>query len=314
MSVSVVVPAYNRSQALRATLDSVRAQTYPDWELIVVDDGSVDDTGDVVRSYRDSRIRYEHQANQGQAAARNYGLSLATGEYVAFLDHDDRWLPEKLRLQVESLDSGPEYGLVYGRCRLIDEDGGDLGGRQMFEGSGWLYTHLLREHNFLLTMSQPMMRTGLVREVGGFDSDADLSDDLDLFLRLARITQFGFIPAELIEKNIGNRKQQTGDIVRVFLSERRLLAKHLRIPPRLTRTELAAVRQGWLNIYYPEFKLRALLAHREGKYELAWTYYQRMIELFPASLLEPVVLRDLASLAKQRLFGRKGYSDRPTGE
>src|SRR5688500_9781977 len=106
--VSVVIPTYNRAHLIRRAIDSVVAQTFADWELIVVDDASKDDAEGVVRSYGDSRMRYvRHDVNKGASAARNTGLYAAHGEFVAFLDSDDEWLPEKLASQVELFRANP---------------------------------------------------------------------------------------------------------------------------------------------------------------------------------------------------------------
>lgn len=117
--VSVVIPAYNRGDVVGAAIDSARAQTVSDIEIIVVDDGSTDDTESVVRSYDDSRVRYlSHGENRGRSAARNTGIDAARGEYVAFLDSDDRWLAHKLERQLARLESRPpEWIGVY--CEFL---------------------------------------------------------------------------------------------------------------------------------------------------------------------------------------------------
>ena len=115
MIVSVVIPAYNAAAFIRGTLDSVRAQTYTQHETVVVDDGSTDDTGDVVQEYfsgHGMRGRVVRQENRGIAAARNAGMRAATGAYIALLDHDDLWYPEKLAAVMGEFDSHPEADLV----------------------------------------------------------------------------------------------------------------------------------------------------------------------------------------------------------
>src|SRR6476660_1471039 len=106
--VSVIIPVYNGTCYLRAALESVFAQTYRPFEVIVVDDGSLDDSGVIAQSFDD--VRYIHQENQGVAAARNNGIEVARGEFLAFLDQDDLWTPEKLKLQMGHLLSDPELG------------------------------------------------------------------------------------------------------------------------------------------------------------------------------------------------------------
>jgi len=115
--VSVVIPAYNGEKYLDETIQSVIAQTYPNWELLIVDDGSKDGTAAIGKRWaaQDARVTYIYQANQGMASARNAGIEKAKGKYVAFLDHDNLFLPKKLELQVAHLEANPGVGLSYAR-------------------------------------------------------------------------------------------------------------------------------------------------------------------------------------------------------
>ena len=118
--VSVVIPTYNCEQFLDRTIDSALRQTYQDFEIIVVDDGSTDGTQSLVAGYGKA-VRYVYQPNQGASAARNTALSQASGEFIAYLDADDLWLPEKLARQVEFLDAHPACGFVHTEVSVIDE-------------------------------------------------------------------------------------------------------------------------------------------------------------------------------------------------
>jgi len=121
--VSVTVPTYNRWPLVAESIDSVLAQDYPNFEIIVVDDGSTDGTGEHIAATYGDRIEYIWQENQGAAAARNQGIRAARGEYIAFLDSDDTWLPGKLSSQVDALQAHPEAGFVYCKCLCATEDG-----------------------------------------------------------------------------------------------------------------------------------------------------------------------------------------------
>lgn len=123
--VSILTAAYNSERFIGETIRSVHAQTYPDWEHIVVDDGSTDNTRAVVAPF-ENRIRFLHQPNKGQGAARNLAYSVSTGEYIAVLDSDDVWEPDKLEKQVRALDEASRAGLVYTGARTIDERGNFL--------------------------------------------------------------------------------------------------------------------------------------------------------------------------------------------
>ncbi len=120
--VTVVVPAFNVSKYIAASLRSILAQTFTDFEVIVVNDGSTDDTAKIVAAFRDPRIQLLTQKNRGLAGARNSGIRLAKGEYIAFLDSDDLWLPEKLDRHVRHLDSKPRVGVSYSGSSFIDDN------------------------------------------------------------------------------------------------------------------------------------------------------------------------------------------------
>ena len=123
--VTVIIPTYNRAYCLAATLQSLQRQTYPHWEALVIDDGSTDDTAALITQLRrdDDRIRYHPQRNQGVSGARNAGLRLADGDWIAFLDSDDSWQSWKLAAQVACLESLPEAGMVWTDMDAVDETG-----------------------------------------------------------------------------------------------------------------------------------------------------------------------------------------------
>ena len=124
--VSVIIPIYNAEKFISGTIESVIAQTYQDWEIIAVDDGSTDKTPEILTKYKkklSSNLQVITQENSGVSIARNKGIPAARGEYIAFLDHDDLWTPEKLEKQVKLLDSNKELGLVYSDSYVIDECG-----------------------------------------------------------------------------------------------------------------------------------------------------------------------------------------------
>src|SRR5262245_22080838 len=121
--VSVVIPTFNRAGFVREAIESVLAQTFGDWELIVIDDGSTDDTASVVAAFGDPRIRYIRQENRGEGRARNAGLAVATGEWVSFLDSDDRMLPDNLAALIAVSDARPEIDVAYGWYFFMDHNG-----------------------------------------------------------------------------------------------------------------------------------------------------------------------------------------------
>jgi glycosyltransferase involved in cell wall biosynthesis len=200
--VSVVIPTYNHARFLRQALESVRAQTYPQWEAIVVNNHSEDDTVDVVNAFSDSRIRLINFHNQGIiASSRNEGIRQAAGIYVAFLDSDDIWYPEKLVCCVKRLESGCDlvcHGEVWAKENGLT--------REMSYGptSRAQYRPLLYRGNCIST-SATVVRKSLLDRLGGFAETPDFvtAEDYDLWLRIARVTRhLCFIPEMLGEFRI----------------------------------------------------------------------------------------------------------------
>lgn len=185
--VSVIIPTYNRPEYVRKAVESVMAQTFQDWELILVDDGSIDGTNEVLQSYvrQDRRIRALRQANGGTAAARNAGLREASGRYAAFLDDDDEWLPQMLAVEVAFMESHPEIGLCYSRLQILREVNGKIDDSTVFPkvmGTG--FPDLLTR--CLIMPSTAIIRRSCLTEVGGFDPAYALQDDFDLWLRFVQ--------------------------------------------------------------------------------------------------------------------------------
>lgn len=196
--VSVIIPAYNAAAYVAEAVDSVLAQDYPAVEVIVVNDGSKDDTLEVLKRYGE-RIRVIDQANAGPPRARNAGLAAVRGEFVAFLDADDVWLPTKLSAQVAHLQAHPDVGTVFTRWHVWPPGADGVfrvpvvspvpvpGGPVVPEYSGWMYTRLLLECHLLTTTV--MMRMSMVDEIGGFDVNLFNGDDYDFWLRASRFAK-----------------------------------------------------------------------------------------------------------------------------
>lgn len=186
IKVSVIIPTYNPKEHLIETLLSVLNQTYSSLEIVIVDDGSSIDTAAFIKPYISSHaVRYIGRENGGTAAARNTGINNSTGEYIAFLDHDDIWLPDKIALQVEALDRNPSCGLTYCNFQILDEQTGSLiDPRRQGEGGCMFEKFLYR--NFITTASQIMVRRSCFDQLGLFDESLPIVDDYDFYLRLSR--------------------------------------------------------------------------------------------------------------------------------
>jgi glycosyltransferase involved in cell wall biosynthesis len=189
-TVSVIIPTYNRALKLKEAIQSVLDQTYTDYEVIVVDDGSVDNTREVVNELkqRSDKLVYIYQENRGRSAARNYGISLAKGDYIAFLDSDDRFLPEKLSVQVKALENNGDFGMAYSPLIFMGENGEVLGSSSKARTrlSGWIYPELLFFKGTIIITSGVMVRASVLSEIGGFDEEMHICEDLDLWRSIAR--------------------------------------------------------------------------------------------------------------------------------
>lgn len=202
--VSVIIPAYNSAHLVRYTVDSVLNQDYTDYEVIVVDDGSTDQTRQVLAGYGD-RIRYIYQENKRHSGARNTGILAARGEYLAFVDSDDLWHPEKLRKQAAILDAHPEVVLVCTQARYVDMEGEPvkLRGKEIDGPPG--KSVVIRNYFADLFMgdvipgggSSSMARRQAVLEAGMFDPAMDYAEEWDVWIRLAPLGLFAYVPEPL---------------------------------------------------------------------------------------------------------------------
>ncbi len=201
----MIIPTYNRCELVQRAIDSVLAQTHPVDEILVVDDGSTDGTGEALRARYGERIRYHRQANAGVSAARNAGMALATGRYFALLDSDDLWLPEKTARQTAWLDAHPEFGMVLCDVVRVDADGtpqDTFHRRDVLREDGWALRWLLL--NPSLVPASVMFRREVFETCGGFDPSLRTAEDIDFHLRVARQWRIGVVEAPLVEAMRGH--------------------------------------------------------------------------------------------------------------
>lgn len=286
--VSVVIPTYNHRAYVSATLESVFAQTFEDYEIIVINDGSPDDTAVVLEPWvDDGRIRYLEQANAGQSATRNRGIAEARGEFIALLDDDDLWPADKLAWQVAALLEHPAWVMVSGLCGHLEADGarrepsGNTGAVRMqsvvsmFEGSA------------INSPGQVLIRRAALEAVGGFDPAIWGSDDLDLWMRLA-----AHGPAAQISRcalyyrlHASNASRAAG---RMFWNGARTLRKNLPLVPPARRRR--ALRDALRDLYLYS-GTRVVQAGWDGGVGALWS------ALLVVAYLAVPMLRDLV-LAK----------------
>jgi glycosyltransferase involved in cell wall biosynthesis len=204
--VTVIVPAYNAAQHLRHTLESIRRQTYPSIEVLVVDDGSTDATPDVAAEFArlDPRFRTIRQANAGVGAARNTAIRHARGEFIAPVDADDVWYPRKLEKQVACMRVGGDaVGLVYCWYVRIDDEGREIGYSTRVDIEGWIREAMVFR-NFVGNASVPLIRARVLEDVGLYLTRAEQGgsqgcEDRDLNLRIAERAEFRVVPEYLVK-------------------------------------------------------------------------------------------------------------------
>lgn len=210
--VSVIVPAYNAMRYLPLALDSILSQTFQDFEILIVDDGSRDGIQQWAAQLDEPRVHFFTQENGGSAAARNTGISHATGEYIAFLDSDDLWDPTKLEKQVQLLDQQQDIGLVYAWVATMDAEGVLDGKAYCNSESGDVWDSLI-EGDLLVCGSTPMIRRACFGEVGLFDVQFAYAQTWEMWLRIAAKYPFQVIPEVLVHYrshpgNISKKWQQ----------------------------------------------------------------------------------------------------------
>jgi glycosyltransferase involved in cell wall biosynthesis len=226
--VSIILPTYNRLHYLRDTVASVFGQSFADWELIIADDGSDVATQEYLRSLHDPpRVKVIRLAHSGRpAVARNAALRLAQGEYLAFLDSDDLWLPRKLAIQIPALRAA--CGWSYTRFLQVDASGKSLGptrNRYFPALSGWILESLLRTDT-VITPSTVMVSRRLLKRVGPFDEELVMCEDYDLWLRLAAEAQADGIEEALTL--VRRHEEHSGSDVIAWRDRRRVIERRLR--------------------------------------------------------------------------------------
>lgn len=267
--VSVIIPAYNYARFLGDAIQSVLDQTFTDFELIVVDDGSTDNTREVVDSFKDSRIRYIYQENRGLSAAENTGIKASHGEYIAILGADDIWLPQNLELKVKALDYRPDIGLVCSDAWLFDNKTGDTISRYWHDKPSyhsWVDPRRaarepLKELLYFGCFIPPqatVVRRLVFTKVGYFDESLLNYDDWDMFVRIVKLFPIEIIDVPLV------RLRRHGDNMgtnweKMFLGEAVVLHKAIR-NYSLSKEELELVR-----IRQRGLRRRALELLRDGR-------------------------------------------------
>lgn len=271
-TVSVIIPSYNHAHFVAAAIKSAQAQTYPNLEIIVVDDGSKDNTAQVVAEFGSS-VHYIYQENQGLSAARNTGIRYAHGEFIALLDSDDLWLPNYVEAQVKNLQQNPRAGLSYSWWSHIDQDGQPMPEPGHYNQRGNLLMELALMNHF--PPVAVMVRKQCIEEAGYFDEKLFALEDWDLWLRIsANSWEIDFVPRVLAQYRRHNNNM-TLDVARM---ERNQLAVLNKLEASSVASQVGAlIPQARANVYLNS----ALSHHLQNQTEASYQSLVKAIEIWP---------------------------------
>lgn len=278
--VSVIVPTYNRKNYVQEAIDSILAQSFTDYEIIVVDDGSTDGTGEALAKYGD-KIRYYYQENRGESAARNKGARLAQGKYLAFLDSDDLWLPDKLSVQIQFLEERPDVGMTFSPALCIYDS-------QVLHQEPLPSTKDVQSLDFedIITgwhtcPSGVVIRKAVFDSIGGFDESIRFAEDWDLWLRVALIANISGISRPLAKMRLHSGGQwyfpKAERLDQLLKDHLRLLERACRLWPDVSEQSMALRRK----VIAREYADNAWLNYAFDRIATAQERLQMAIELDP---------------------------------
>lgn len=251
--VSVIMPAYNCAGFIKESIESVLNQTYRDYELIIVDDGSSDATGSIAERYAASLpgiVRCLHLENKGPGAARNAGIQNAAGDYIAFLDSDDTWLPGKLEKQVAVLERDRHIGLVYCDNYFVDGERNVLWGhRRTVTLHRGMIADRLFQHCFIIT-SGTVARKACIDSIGYFREDIKTGEDYDYFLRLSYRFKIDWIEEKLFERRAVTDSLSNGDDCIIMTNDLEILTRFVQDQPEFYNEYRQIVRERLSSYYF----------------------------------------------------------------
>jgi glycosyltransferase involved in cell wall biosynthesis len=332
--ISAIIPAYNAGRFINRTIDSILAQTFKDYELIVVDDGSTDNTAEIVKSYG-SKVKYIYQPNAGDGPARNTGIKAAAGKWLAFLDHDDEWLPEKLDTQMKLLSADPDlrwcgtnrYQSDGQRCAVVsDEHKIDkaLGNCDYFEN----YFRAITEGGCQVITSTLMIRRDVFSKVGVFDGYWKRCADQDMWWRITyKFPRIGYISKPL---TVVHLEAPTTTTVKLSLQDKRgeqireLVARHLELAKAANMSEefrpLAAnvLKEALKEMLYHGFgsDARKTVGQFSNLFAWHWRLGTYMLTIFPkaATAILQTIIYLMHKLGMERQVSRRWVYHQESGK
>jgi glycosyltransferase involved in cell wall biosynthesis len=297
--VSINLCCYNSERYLEETLESVFAQTFQDWQLVIIDDGSSDSTATIIRKHACQRdnITVRSQANAGLAVSRNRALELSTGKYTALIDHDDVWMPDKLEHQVRQLESDDHLGLSYTSALVIDGEGRILRPyirREVIaEGEVWKQLFL----GDFIACSSVLIRREAIDRVGAFRPELRITEEYDLFLRIAEKYAIGRIDLPLVKLRM-HSANASWNFLRTRAENNIVLGECLRRQPGLEREMGRAIVRIRLAGFSCTSKEAAFL---RAPFQVLWRVATRRIQCSPLDIARAIAKLVAASLPRVML-------------
>ncbi len=290
--MDVIIPTYNRKGFLRNAIASVLNQTFAEVTIIVVDDGGEDATKHVVETFKDERIKYiRNKMNMGEGRARNIGVLNSTANYIAFLDDDDEWLPEKLKLQLDLLEERPpKVGGVYTGFTAIQNPGGAILFNRIPEKQGDIYHEMIRE-NVVGTSSTVLLRKECFEKVGLFDESIPYGLDYDMWIRISKHFHFDCIEKSLVTYHV-HEGQLTNNIKKLIAGEEALLKKY--------ESFFALDRRS----YSKHYSYLGFLYRENGDIWKAWKALLKAVKIYPFQKKKYSSLFKIFGIS---LLGRKNF-------
>ncbi len=300
VAISVVIPAYNAEKTIQETIFSVLNQTFKDFEIIVINDGSQDRTVAILESIQDDRIRVFSFSNAGQSISRNRGIEQSKAEFIAFLDADDLWTPDKLEAQFLALKEHPTAAVAYSWTHYIDEKSNIIRRGSKLNLSGNVYPHLLIT-NFLENGSNPLIRRQALTAVGGFEKTLPPAEDWDLYLRLAAFYPFVAVPKPQILYRVYSNSMSS-NIFQMESSALRVIERAFQQAPET----LQPLKQQSLANVYKYLTVKALEGQPNRQRSLtAMRFLKNAVQFDPKLLTQKVSLKVLLKIATILILPQK---------
>jgi glycosyltransferase involved in cell wall biosynthesis len=303
--ISVIITTYNRAHFVREAIESVLNQTYSDYEIIVVDDGSKDNTREVVNSIPDPRIRYMYQENRGVCGAMNAGIMASKAECVAFLDSDNVLFKTALQKSMAFMDRHPEVGFCYGQISTMDERGRPLRIKRfrgpkvtaVNDGKKELVNLLLGERN----IGHFIARTSCVKEVGLFNTELRMSEDWDMWIRLARRCNVGHIAAPMVKARYHTQSLTAKSGVEIVKCAHTAVLESVFQDPELGPLYGYLRKRAYFGLNCLLARMAALTGHKST----AIKYFAKAIGIYPGVFVDvralSLIIRSLKVFLPQRL-------------